>query len=306
MDKPVSRARVSLQAANGPACASPRAHASAAARSGRAGEPARPRRPRQHRRNGGRVFADGARLGRVRLGPASHGLARPSGGVGVERPREAGIAASADACVRRARSPTQRQGRAEDRRFRAEEWRQWPFSFYADAFLAAESWWDEAASKVHGASPHHLALMNFVGRQALDTMAPSNFLLTNPVALKQTVREGGVNLVRGAMNYATDFGRQLRGERSESRNRVQTRRDGRGDERRRRQADEPRRDHPVRSDDRFGAFRAGGRHARLDHEVLYPRSQAREFADPPSRRRRVHGLLHLVAQPDVGGSRCRL
>ena len=112
--------------------------------------------------------------------------------------------------------PDQRQGRAEDRRFRAEEWRQWPFSFYADSFLAVESWWDEATSKVHGASPHHLALMNFVGRQALDTMAPSNFLMTNPIALKETIREGGVNLVRGAINYANDYGRQLRGERSEA------------------------------------------------------------------------------------------
>src|SRR5271166_6642887 len=112
--------------------------------------------------------------------------------------------------------PDQRQGRAEDRRFRAEEWRQWPFSFYADSFLAVESWWDEATSKVHGASPHHLALMNFVGRQALDTIAPSNFLMTNPIALKETIREGGVNLVRGAINYANDYGRQLRGERSEA------------------------------------------------------------------------------------------
>ena len=58
--------------------------------------------------------------------------------------------------------------------------------------------------------------MNFVGRQALDTMAPSNFLMTNPIALKETIREGGVNLVRGALNCATDFGRQLRGERSEA------------------------------------------------------------------------------------------
>jgi len=112
--------------------------------------------------------------------------------------------------------PYQRQGRAEDRRFRTDEWRQWPFSFYADSFLAAEAWWDEATSNVHGASPHHLALMNFVGRQALDTMAPSNFLVTNPVVLRTTVREGGVNLARGAINLASDFGRELRGERSEA------------------------------------------------------------------------------------------
>jgi polyhydroxyalkanoate synthase subunit PhaC len=106
--------------------------------------------------------------------------------------------------------------RPDDRRFGAEEWRRWPFSFYVDGFLAAERWWDEAASGVHGASPHHLALLNFLGRQALDTVAPSNFLATNPVALKQTLREGGLNLARGAVNYAEDLQRLMRNERSEA------------------------------------------------------------------------------------------
>jgi polyhydroxyalkanoate synthase subunit PhaC len=73
---------------------------------------------------------------------------------------------------------------ANDRRFAVEEWRQWPFSLYAEGFLATQRWWDEATSQIHGATRHHLALLNFIARQALDTVAPSNFLLTNPVALK--------------------------------------------------------------------------------------------------------------------------
>ncbi len=106
------------------------------------------------------------------------------------------------------------RGRAHDRRFIADEWRRWPFSLYADGFLAAERCWDEATSEVHGASPHHLALINFIGRQALDTVAPSNFLVTNPVALKETARQGGMNLIRGAINYAADLQRLMRNERS--------------------------------------------------------------------------------------------
>jgi len=105
---------------------------------------------------------------------------------------------------------------ADDRRFAAEEWRQWPFSLYAEGFLATQRWWDEATSQVHGATRHHLALLNFIARQALDTVAPSNFLLTNPVALKQTVRERGANLVRGAMHSSADLQRLLRNERSEA------------------------------------------------------------------------------------------
>ena len=112
--------------------------------------------------------------------------------------------------------PSSRPKRAEDRRFRAEEWQDWPFSLYADSFLAAERCWDEATSQIHGTTRHHLAVLNFVGRQALDTVSPSNFLLTNPVALKQTLRENGINLVRGAINYATDVGRLARGERSDA------------------------------------------------------------------------------------------
>ncbi len=105
--------------------------------------------------------------------------------------------------------------RARDPRFRAEDWSQWPYSFYVDAFLAAERWWDEATSEVNGAARHHLDMVKFFGRQALDAVAPSNTLATNPVALKQTVNEGGANLLRGAINHGSDLIRQLRGERGE-------------------------------------------------------------------------------------------
>ena len=108
------------------------------------------------------------------------------------------------------------RARADDRRFAAEEWRQWPFSAYAEGFLAAQQWWDEATSQIHGATRHHLALLNFIVRQALDAVAPSNFLLTNPVALKQTLREGGANLARGATHFSADLGRLLHNERSEA------------------------------------------------------------------------------------------
>ena len=105
---------------------------------------------------------------------------------------------------------------ADDRRFAAEEWGYWPFSLYAEGFLATQRWWDEATSQIHGATRHHLALLNFITRQALDTVAPSNLLLTNPVALKQTVSEGGANLNRGALHVSADLRRLLHNERSEA------------------------------------------------------------------------------------------
>ena len=52
---------------------------------------------------------------------------------------------------------------ADDRRFAAEEWGYWPFSLYAEGFLATQRWWDEATSQIHGATRHHLALLNALG-----------------------------------------------------------------------------------------------------------------------------------------------
>jgi polyhydroxyalkanoate synthase len=104
----------------------------------------------------------------------------------------------------------------QDKRFRGEEWRQWPFDYFADALLAAERWWDLATTKVHGASPHDLALLNFLGRQALDVISPTNFVATNPVVLNKTIAEGGANLVRGSVSFWNDIQRALGRERSEA------------------------------------------------------------------------------------------
>jgi polyhydroxyalkanoate synthase len=39
----------------------------------------------------------------------------------------------------------------------------------------------------------------------MDTLAPTNFLLTNPAALKYAVETGGVSVVKGARNFADDL-----------------------------------------------------------------------------------------------------
>ena len=53
----------------------------------------------------------------------------------------------------------------------------------------------------------------FFTRQYVDALAPSNFLMTNPQVLRETVRSGGQNLVRGLNNLLADIekgGGQLR------------------------------------------------------------------------------------------------
>ncbi|MGL4636145.1 MAG: PHA/PHB synthase family protein [Beijerinckiaceae bacterium] len=96
-----------------------------------------------------------------------------------------------------------------DKRFRHESWQQWPFAIYAESFLAMERCWDDATRGIHGATKHHLDLLHFVGRQALDMMAPSNFPLTNPEVLRRTIDTNCANILQGAQYLFDDVQRTL-------------------------------------------------------------------------------------------------
>lgn len=98
-----------------------------------------------------------------------------------------------------------------DRRFAGPDWAKFPFSFYAQSFLAAQAWWQEATTGVTGVEAKHEQLVEFYGRQMLDMVAPSNFLPTNPLLLARTRDEGGQNLLRGARHLAQDMQARLRG-----------------------------------------------------------------------------------------------
>ncbi|CAN7233738.1 alpha/beta fold hydrolase [Bosea sp. LjRoot9] len=97
----------------------------------------------------------------------------------------------------------------QDKRFRHPSWRQWPFALYAETLLALERTLDEATCNIHGTTPHHLAMLRFVGRQALDCVAPSNSPLTNPEVLDATLKSGGRNLLTGASFALDDWQRTL-------------------------------------------------------------------------------------------------
>lgn len=99
-----------------------------------------------------------------------------------------------------------------DRRFAGTEWRKFPFSLFAQSFLATEAWWQEATTGLAGVETAHEKLVAFYGRQWLDMMAPSNFLPTNPDLITRTREEGGRNLIRGAQYLAEDMRALARGE----------------------------------------------------------------------------------------------
>ena len=54
-------------------------------------------------------------------------------------------------------------------------------------------------------------MVEFTARQILDTVAPSNFMLTNPEILARTFASGGKNLIAGLANFLDDSQRTLAG-----------------------------------------------------------------------------------------------
>ncbi|WP_257538437.1 alpha/beta hydrolase [Sphingobium sp. CFD-1] len=100
----------------------------------------------------------------------------------------------------------------QDRRFVDPAWKEAPFSLIAQAFLLNQQWWHAATTGVAGVTRHHEDMVAFGTRQILDTMAPTNFVATNPVLQKRIFETGGQCLVEGARLLLEDMQRTMRGE----------------------------------------------------------------------------------------------
>src|SRR5690606_22437843 len=73
----------------------------------------------------------------------------------------------------------------QDRRFADPAWKEAPFNLITQAFLLNQQWWHAATTGVTGVTKHHEDMVAFGMRQILDTMAPTNFVATNPVLQKR-------------------------------------------------------------------------------------------------------------------------
>jgi polyhydroxyalkanoate synthase len=91
-----------------------------------------------------------------------------------------------------------------DRRFATREWREQPyFALLKDAYLLYAEYLNELAELAQADSATKKRI-EFMVRQYVDAIAPSNFLATNPDALKLALESGGASLAQGLSNLAAD------------------------------------------------------------------------------------------------------
>ncbi len=95
---------------------------------------------------------------------------------------------------------------ASDARFKAEEWtNNFLFDFIKQSYLIVSRHIQHAVSGVEGLPVESQKKVAFFTRQYVDALAPSNFVMTNPQVLRETLSTGGLNLVKGLNNLLADI-----------------------------------------------------------------------------------------------------
>jgi poly[(R)-3-hydroxyalkanoate] polymerase subunit PhaC len=95
-----------------------------------------------------------------------------------------------------------------DRRFRDPEWQEnQVFDFIKQSYLLTANWMQRTVAGVPGIDERSHNRAVFYAKQFADAIAPSNFVLTNPEVLRETLRSNGDNLVRGLDNLLSDLER---------------------------------------------------------------------------------------------------
>jgi polyhydroxyalkanoate synthase len=93
-----------------------------------------------------------------------------------------------------------------DSRFKDKDWSaNFLFDLIKQSYLISARHIQGAVSQVHGLSPESEKKVAFFTRQYVDALSPTNFLLTNPQVLRETLSSGGQNLVRGLNNLLADI-----------------------------------------------------------------------------------------------------
>lgn len=95
-----------------------------------------------------------------------------------------------------------------DKRFNDPEWGAHPvYDVMKQSYLLTSGWLNELIADVEGVDPLEKRRVEFFIKMLTDAISPSNFLMSNPAALKEAMTSGGESLVRGMENFAADLTR---------------------------------------------------------------------------------------------------
>jgi polyhydroxyalkanoate synthase len=93
-----------------------------------------------------------------------------------------------------------------DGRFKDAEWSSnFLFDYLKQSYLITARHIQGAVAQVEGLPQDSEKKVAFFTRQYVDALSPSNFVLTNPQVLRETLQSGGENLVRGLNNLLSDL-----------------------------------------------------------------------------------------------------
>jgi polyhydroxyalkanoate synthase subunit PhaC len=94
----------------------------------------------------------------------------------------------------------------KDKRFADPEWKSNQFfDFVLQLYLLTTQWANDLVRNAEGLDPHTRRKAEFYVQQIANALAPSNFVLTNPEVLRQTLTSNADNLVRGMKMLAEDI-----------------------------------------------------------------------------------------------------
>jgi polyhydroxyalkanoate synthase subunit PhaC len=94
----------------------------------------------------------------------------------------------------------------KDKRFTDPEWSSNQFfDFLKQAYLLTVTWANHLVNDAEGLDPVTLQKADFYVRQIVNAIAPSNFVLTNPELLRETLASNAENLARGMHMLAEDI-----------------------------------------------------------------------------------------------------
>jgi polyhydroxyalkanoate synthase len=103
-------------------------------------------------------------------------------------------------------TPGAEQPAVKDKRFASAAWAENPaFDFLRQSYLLTASHVMEAAHGIDGLDAAEQAKAQFLIKQFVDAMSPSNFMATNPDVLTKTMESGGANLIKGLEHLLSDL-----------------------------------------------------------------------------------------------------